>query len=440
MFETEMSNINNTNIIGRLPRLIFVDAHTSQNGEGSINNPFKNFDAINEMNLLPEDRIYLKRGSVWNQQLIINCCGNSSGYIEVGAYGDAAMPRPHIRLNGDITERCIRINNASYFKISSIEVSNAGAGIVFFYDHSYHNEWVYVDDIIAHEFYGIYDARGEFGSNPAWQSYSTYDLDRVGFSYGIGFTGREDTENNQTRVLSYIRLTNCEIYKSGAGIALDWCDHTNADHTMAGPNKFYDVVCDNLYLHDNDVPEVSLTSMFMQCCTNAIIRNTIIDRGCYHAPWGSAAIHLQYTRNVIFQNVTIKNIPLSTCNDNGGIDFETDNEDTVIDSCRFENIPGAGVMFLANNGCHLEHPESRNVIIKNSQFINCGYGDKYRFMNVPAFAVCVMLWPGGNRPTGEIHHNTYKLGVSIETGAVVPFFGGDGDLTGMDVHDNAEVT
>lgn len=418
------------------PRTIYIDANISTNGDGSASNPYKDFSSVNSMILYPGDRIYLKRGCIWNQQLTLNCQGNSSMFIEVGAYGDTTQPKPHIRLNGDITERCMRINNANYFRLSSIEVSNGGAGIVFFYDHSYNNHSVYVDDIVAHEFYGLYVGSGEYSSNPNWQSYRTENLDRVGFSYGIGFTGVEDTQNNQTRVLTDIKVTNCEIYKTGAGIALDWWDHHCVDGTAAGPNKFGNVILENINLHDNDVQDISLTSMFVQCCTNAIVENVTIDRGCYIAPRGTAAIHLQLSRNVIFRKVTIKNTPFTECPDNGGIDFETDNENTIIEECRFENIPGAAIMFLANPDVMLYHPDSKNVTIKNNEIIDCGYGDKYSICNVEPFSICVMMWPMGNKPTGEICNNIYKLPICETSGAIVPFFGGNGVLSGLDVFDN----
>lgn len=41
----------------------------------------------------------------------------------------------------------------------------AAPGIVLFYDHSYHNRSVYLHDITAHDFGGIYRASGESSCN-----------------------------------------------------------------------------------------------------------------------------------------------------------------------------------------------------------------------------------------------------------------------------------
>lgn len=59
----------------------------------------------------------------------------------------------------------------------------AARGIVLFYDHSYHNRSVYLHDITAHDFGGIYRASGESSCNEEWKAYRSPD--RVGFSLGF---------------------------------------------------------------------------------------------------------------------------------------------------------------------------------------------------------------------------------------------------------------
>jgi hypothetical protein len=164
----------------------YVDtAGSNQNSGTSAAEPWRDFTAINLRTFLPGDSLLLKRGCTWRDELKINGAGNPQQFITVSAYGNG--PRPKIQRDGLPIDRCMRLNNASYIKVSNLEVCNGGAGIVLFYDHSYHNRSVYLDDIVAHDFEKIEDPQ---------------DRGRVSWSYGIGVTGVEDTPNNQTCVLS----------------------------------------------------------------------------------------------------------------------------------------------------------------------------------------------------------------------------------------------
>ena len=71
---------------------------------------------------------------------------------------------------------------------------------------------------------------GESSSNEEWKVTSP---DRVGFSLGICVTGNDSTPYNNECVLSDFRITNTEVYNTGGGIGLDWCDHRCCDRSMA---------------------------------------------------------------------------------------------------------------------------------------------------------------------------------------------------------------
>jgi len=142
-----------------------LGGNNSNTGE-SETSAWKDFSPVNSRTFSGGDKIFLIRGGVWNQQLIINGSGDPGNFIEVSAYGTGS--RPHIRRNGDIADRCMRLNNSSYVKVSSLAVSNGGAGIVVYYDHDYNNTAVYFDNIVAHDFFGIYRASGEYGCDPSW--------------------------------------------------------------------------------------------------------------------------------------------------------------------------------------------------------------------------------------------------------------------------------
>lgn len=373
------------------------------------------------MTLKPGDTVLLKRGCVWNGMLEISGKGTPEAFIEISAYGEGAKPK--IERSGDISERCIRVNNPSYFKMSGIEVANAGTGIVIFYDNDFDNRSVYLDDITAHDFYGIYRASGESSSNPEWKSYKSDD--RVGFSFGICVTGNDTKATEKRRVITDFRVTNTEIYRTGGGLGLDWCDHKNCDGTESGPEKFGDVLFEKLYLHHNNVPDVSLSSLFIQCVTNAVFRDSVIDTGAGGAPWGAAGVHLQLARNVLIDGVTIKNMPHTGTNDECAIDFETDVDTCVIVNSVFENNAGAALEFLANSDGS-ETPVSRNVTVVDCTFRNNNWAKIYP----NAGQIQIVNWTVDNRPTGIVYNCRFENPKDVDS------INGDGDLSGLIAVDN----
>ena len=372
-------------------RVYYIDTCGEDTNDGlSPRTAWKSFQNINGTVLSGGDKLLLRLGCVWNEHLNLYAIGTPEAFAEIGAYGEG--DRPKIERSGDISERCVTVRNSSYFKLYDLEVCNAGAGIVLFYDESYHNHSVYISNVSAHHFYGLYRGCGSSSKNPAWQSYVAED--RVGFSLGIIVTGKDTSDMNDERVLTDFRVSDCEIYQTGGGIGLDWCDHRCCDGSIVGKNKFGNVVWERLHLYDNDVADVSLTSMFLQCVTGAVLRDTVIDNGAGGAPWGTAAIHLQLAKDVLIENVEIKNMPHTNVSDECGIDFETDVENCIIRGCSFENNAGAAIEFL----CNFEMSPmavSRNVVIEQCDFVHNNWAVLY---NNPA-QILVQIWQHDNCPS-----------------------------------------
>ena len=233
----------------------YVDtAGNNRNSGTSPTQAWADFTPINSKTFQPGDRILLRRGCTWNNQCFkLDGAGLPKHFIFVGAYGTG--DRPKVRQSGNRSDRCMRLNNPSYVKVSSIEVCNGGVGILLYYDRSYNNRSVYLDDIVAHNFQATGAAREE-------------PHDRVSWAYGIGVTGVDNPANGQDRVLTDLRITNTEVYNTGAGIALDWANHHTVDSKIALRNKFGEVYMENLKLHDNTVEGISFVSLFIASVTN----------------------------------------------------------------------------------------------------------------------------------------------------------------------------
>jgi hypothetical protein len=369
---------------------------------------WQDFTNVNARTFQPGDSILLKRGCVWHQRFTLNGAGSTGQFITIATYGKGN--RPKIQQSGNQADRCIRLNNASYVKVSSVEVCNGGVGILLYYDRSYNNRSVYLDDIVAHDFRSVGTAR----ENPN---------DRVSWSYGIGVTGADSPANSQDRVLSDLKITNSEVYNTGAGIALDWSNHHTVDGKTALRNKFGDVYMENVKLHDNTVEGIAFVSLFLTSVTNCLIENSVINKGARYAPTGSSALQVMYSKGVTLKNVTISNTAFDPCPDNTALDFECDNEDTIVDGCTFENNAGPAIEFLATPDN--ANPYTRNFVVRNCTFVGNNWAKK-----IANFQISVPNWQKGNSPSGRIHNNRYKNAPGTA------FYGGDGNLSQIQLSNN----
>ena len=103
---------------------------------------WKSFNMVNKNLLTAGTKIYLKKGSVWNQRLEIRGSGIATNWITVGAYGSGDS-RPKIALTNhkddiailicdlDKTSGTARQQKISYIEIKDLEISDTRLGIYY---------------------------------------------------------------------------------------------------------------------------------------------------------------------------------------------------------------------------------------------------------------------------------------------------------------------
>ena len=381
----------------------YIDtAGENGNAGTSAAQPWADFTNVNTRVFQAGDSILLRRGCVWYRQCFtLRGTGRPGQFLSIGTYGQGA--RPKIEQSSNMADRCMRLNNPSYVRVSGIEVCNGGVGILLYYDRSYNNRSVYLDDIVAHQF--------QFTGTPRSDPH-----DNVTWAYGIGVTGIDIPERGQDRVLSDLKITNTEVYNTGAGIALDWANHHTVDGKQVLANKFGDVYMEGLKLHDNTVDGISFVSLFLTSVTNCTVKDTIIERGARFAPTGTSALQVMYTKDVTLKNVTIRNTLLNDCPDNSGLDFECDNENSVVDGCTFEKNAGPAIEILASPGN--PSPYTRKFVIRNCTFLGNNWAKK-----LGNSQISVPDWDKGNAPIGRIYNNRFQNAPGTE------FFGGTGNVS-----------
>jgi hypothetical protein len=320
----------------------YIDSVAGSNAQAgtSPDAAWKDFTKVNGRVLGPGERLLLRRGSVFNQELNVSAHGTADHWAEIGAYGDGA--RPIIRRNWDIDDRCALVRNPDFLRIRSLVACRAAKGLIVTYTEPGHRGLV-VEDCIAHHIEGLY----RFNSHgiPEWRDRQGPTGDGVHNSPGIAIAGANARD---------LVLRDCEMFQCSSGFLV--CGS--------------DVIVDRVFCHDNCVHNTS-PHPFLVDVHRAVLRNSIFDASGWHASAGTMGIMLGDPQGLIIRNCYFCNQPDSGSHDEGGIDFENRGNGCLIDRCTFENNAGAAIEVLG-----LKSPQTTNLEIRNSRFIQNNTANK----------------------------------------------------------------
>jgi len=356
----------------------YIDSAGGNNAHAgtSPDAPWKDFTNINDRLLGPGERLLLRRGSIFNQELKVSARGTADNWAEIGAYGSGA--RPIIRRNWDIDDRCALVRNPNFLRIRSLVVCHAAKGLIVSYTEPGYRGLV-IEDCIAHHIEGLY----RFNSHgiPEWRDRKGAPGDGLNHSSGIAICGATARD---------LVLRDCEMFQCSSG------------YFVRGD----DVIIERVYCHDNYVHNTS-PHPFVVDVRRAILRNSIFDASGWHASAGTMGIMLGDPQGLIIRNCFFRNQPDSGSHDEGGVDFENRGNGCLIDHCTFENNAGAAIEVLG-----LKTPQTTNIEIRSSRFIQnntakkLGPAEIYIWGQVRDASVCCS--------TGTVLDNGYVLLPGIE--------------------------
>jgi len=331
---------------------------------------WRDFTPVNGRTLGPGERLLLRRGSVFNQELRLSARGTPEVWAEIGSYGEGA--RPVIRRNWDIDDRCALIESPDYLAVRGLTVCFAGKGFVVHYAHSGHRGLL-IEDCVAHHIEGLY--RHNSHGIPEWLHRRGAPGDSAR-SCGFGVSGS---------AASMLVIRDCEMFQCSSGFF------------FAG----HDVTIDRVFCHDNFTHNTS-PHPFLVSVWRAYLQNSVFDAAGWHAYAGTMGIMLGNQNGLIIRNCHFLNQPDSGSHDEGGVDFEAGGDGCLIDHCTFRNNAGAAIEVLG-----LKSPQARNVEIANSRFIRNNVANKLGPSEI-------FIWGGNRDPevccsTGTIRDNGYVL-------------------------------
>ncbi|MBB6670763.1 RICIN domain-containing protein [Cohnella nanjingensis] len=355
---------------GDAPITYYVSSSGGSDGNSgtSPSAPWRTLAKVSSRVFKPGDQVLLKRGDAWNEALYMHGAGTAVSPIKVGAYATGA--RPMIKRNDVKEDRALWWEHEMYAQVQSLTVRNAGMGIILW------NEGTNaIDDCIAINIKGLYGT---------YQSDVGYAL----WSVGMASPGS---------------ITNSEGW--GA--------------QMVGAN------IDRAYIHDVSDPGTSYAGLSNQgYWPGAVFSRILLDNAAGSATYGTSSIILSHARGLTLDHVIVKNTPHAGNPDEGGIDFEDDNQNVTITDSVFVNNAGPAIEIL-RGGATLT--ASSGIEIKNAKFIR----NNWAHTNTDPSEIQIYDWTSPNKPTNvTIHDNEYTLASGVK------FFGGEGDKTGTTLWNN----
>lgn len=318
-------------------RTWYVDARAGDDARDGLSEAtaWKTFAPVNGKTLGPGERLLLKRGSVFNEELKVTAKASSSNWALIGAYGEG--PRPQIRRNRHIDERCAYILDPKCLMVRDLVVANAGQGLEIDCDAP-GTGGVLVENCLAHHIEGSY----AFNSHGIPEWFDHLGAPRKGHpstyrSFGISLVGRH--------ARNFI-FRDCETYQCSAGFSL------------AGENAYAGrIFCHDNYAHNTSPhPGIYPTS-------RAWLVDSVFDASGWHASNGTMGLFLACNDGLVIRNCHFLNQPDSGSPDEGGIDFEAGGDNYLVDHCTFRNNAGPAIEVLG-----FMITQAHNIHIRNSRF------------------------------------------------------------------------
>ena len=353
-------------------RTYYVDAEAGDDARDGLSpaTAWRTFARAKELVLGPGERLLLKRGCVFREELNLKtAAGAAENWAEIGAYGEGM--RPQIRRSRHLNDCCVFVADAAYLAVRDLIVCDAGAGVMVSCP-SPKSGHILVERCLAHHVEGTY--RHNSHGIPEWWDEPGPACGARG--YGLAVIGRN---------ANHVVMRDCESYQCSSGF--------NVRGTEAFVNRIF---CHDNYAH-NTSPHP------FDCASRSWITDCVFDASGWHAAAGTMGVMLAHNDGLVMRGCHFLNQPDSGSPDQGGIDFEAQGENCLIDRCTFRNNAGAAIEVLG-----LQSPQTRNVHIRGCRFDR----NNWAYKNGPAE---IQVWGGPGSPTevccsnGRIEGNGYVL-------------------------------
>lgn len=333
---------------GQYPAAGGADYHISADGDDAADGltpgtAWRTFDPANAMYLAPGDRVLLRRGDSWNQELNLRGWGSPGAPITLSAYGDPAAPRPVIERTDLAFDRCIVIQRPSNWIIEEMHARHAKLGLFLRYRNAFGNENV----VVRHS---QFDTFPDPTLDPATHNFE------AAWSSAIWLSGNVwNPDRYQATVLDGLEITHCYFEGAAQGFNTAWY--------FPPPNRRRLV---NLYMADCVAVDCANGAFALMSVADSVVERTISLGGGADNWAGSTLGFAQNCENLLIDNNYFGYMDRRSSADGSGFDFEGDTRNSVFSNNLVEENSG-GVLILSTQGPCLDTQFTRNVFANNAR-------------------------------------------------------------------------
>lgn len=336
---------------------------------------YKTFDIVNGLTLIPGDRVLLKRGDVWDQELHLWGQGAPGDLIELGAYGTGT--RPMIKRGDMVYERCVVIESPSHWAISDLDCRNGKVGVYLRYCQSVRNTDVTIDNCYFQD----------LNQAEVWNP-SDYEYE-LSFNAGVMAGGKIWKPNDYQPIIDGLTVTNCGMERCIVGVLTNWY------YPPSYRNRVRNLVIEDCWITGS----YGLLNLFHVNGGHAKRCHTCAGNSDFF-PLGTTAAIIQSS-----QNFTIDSCTFAGASRQGGgadacsFDFEGDTRNVTFSNNVGYGNDGQSLLILSTGGPHV------NLKIEDCTFYNnCKDALLWSGMNYE-----MVSWE--NKHTGSISNvNFYRKG------------------------------
>ena len=357
---------------------------------------WKTLAKASEATYAPGDKILLKCGDRWNEELHPSGEGTAAHPITIGAYGDG--PRPLIdRLDAtgkNIDKVCLRLKNVAGYKIKGIEFARFGRGVFVDFDKGVHGkDFVWIEDCYFHDalYYnctGWYtaDVPSDGGTGPDYV-----------FDVGV-WVQTQETED--VICLSNITVTKCRFERVACAINV-WSGN-EWDKNAENRHEFQNVVIDQCTAEDGKNWQFVVHSTLGGRLSDSWVHRV----GYYNeqAKNGIAGSMLYRCEDFTVENCEFGHVSLGAGSGDGqAFDLEGNNTRTVFRNCLFHETEGAGFLMCWRPSANA------NTKNKDTLFENCVFNAKETWQKERAEPRSGQVFCGDPGNTAAIRNSRFYL-------------------------------
>lgn len=344
----------------------------------------------------PGDKILLKCGDTWNEELRPKGEGTAANPITISSYG--VGPRPVIdrqdATGNNIDKVCIRLKNIAGYKIKGIEFARFGRGVFVDFDKGVHGkDFVWIEDCYFHDAL-YYNCTGWYTKNIPSDGGTGPDYV---FDVGVWVQTRE---TDDVICLSNITITKCRFERVACAINV-WSGN-EWDKNAENRHEFQNVVIDQCTAEDGKNWQFVVHSTL-----GGRISDSWVHRVGYYnerAKNGIAGSMLYRCEDFIVENSEFGHVSLGAKSHDGqSFDLEGNNTRTIFRNCLFHETEGAGFLMCWGASANA------NTKNKDTLFENCVFNAKETWQKERTERRSGQVFCGDKGNTATIRNSRFYL-------------------------------